>query len=155
MDDMLTVSARFVKESQRKYRGRCSRVCYHLRQRVSKSLIAARIRGLSIAPKPNSSRALPGQQVFPYLLKGLAIRRPNLVWGIDITYIRLLGSWLYLVAIIDWYSRYVVSWELDDSLEVDFVLKAVEPAFGEGKPERLNSDQGSQFTSAAYITLVE
>lgn len=108
-----------------------------------------------IAPKPNLSLATPGHQVFPYLLKGLAINQPNMVWGIDITYIRLLTSWLYLVAIIDWYSRYVVSWELDGSLEVDFVLRAVERAFRQARPEIFNSDQGSQFTSQAYIRLVE
>jgi putative transposase len=108
-----------------------------------------------IAPKPNLSLSSPGQPVFPYLLKGLAITKPNMVWGIDITYIRLLTSWMYLVAIIDWYSRYVVSWELDDSLEVDFVLQAVERAFGQAKPKIFNSDQGSQFTSQAYIALVE
>jgi putative transposase len=108
-----------------------------------------------IAPKPNLSRSSPGQQVFPYLLKGLEVKRPNQVWGIDITYIRLLASWMYLVAIIDWYSRYVVSWELDDSLEVDFVLVAVERAFSQAKPEIFNSDQGSQFTSQAYIAVLE
>jgi putative transposase len=108
-----------------------------------------------IAPKPNLSLASLGHKVFPYLLKGLAITKPNMVWGIDITYIRMLQSWMYLVAIIDWYSRYVVSWELDQSLEVDFVLLAVERALSQAKPEIFNSDQGSQFTSQAYITLVE
>lgn len=108
-----------------------------------------------IAPKPNLSRAIAGQQIFPYLLKGLAINKPNQVWGIDITYIRLLQSWLYLVAIIDWYSRYVVSWELHDSLEVEFVLTAVKRAFRQARPEIFNSDQGSQFTSQAYIGLLE
>jgi putative transposase len=108
-----------------------------------------------IAPKPNLSLAKPGRQVFPYLLKGLVIDKPNQVWGIDITYIRLLANWMYLVAIIDWHSRYVVSWELDDSLEVDFVIAAVERAFRQAKPEIFNSDQGSQFTSQAYIALVE
>jgi putative transposase len=108
-----------------------------------------------IAPKPRLSQASPGHQVFPYLLKGLRIKQPNQVWGIDITYIRLLASWMYLVAIIDWYSRYVVSWELDQSLEVDFVLSAVERAFSKAKPEIFNSDQGSQFTSQAYVSLVE
>jgi putative transposase len=108
-----------------------------------------------IAPRPNLSKAAPGHQVFPYLLKGLEINQPNQVWGIDLTYIRLLASWLYLVAIIDWYSRYVVSWELDDSLAVDFVLAAVKRAFHHAQPEIFNSDQGSQFTSQAYIDLVE
>ena len=108
-----------------------------------------------IAPKPNLSLATQGHRVFPYLLKGLEIKQPNLVWGIDITYIRLLGGWLYLVAIIDWYSRYVVSWELSDSLEVDFVIEAVKRAFSQAKPEIFNSDQGSQFTSQAYVCLLE
>jgi putative transposase len=108
-----------------------------------------------IAPKPNLSLATQGDRVFPYLLKGLEINHPNLVWGIDITYIRLLGSWLYLVAIIDWYSRYVVSWELADSLEVDFVIEAVKRAFSQARPEIFNSDQGSQFTSQAYVSLLE
>lgn len=108
-----------------------------------------------IAPKPNLSLPTPGHQVFPYLLKGLEIKQPNQVWGIDITYIRLLASWMYLVAIIDWYSRYVVSWELDDSLEVDFVLVAVHRAFSQAKPEIFNSDQGSQFTSQAYISALQ
>lgn len=108
-----------------------------------------------IAPKPNLSLALPGHQVFPYLLRGLAINKPNQVWGIDITYIRLLAGWLYLVAIIDWYSRYVVSWELADNLEIDFVIEAVERAFDKAKPEIFNSDQGSQFTSKAYVSILE
>jgi putative transposase len=108
-----------------------------------------------IAAKPRLSLSSPGHQVFPYLLKGLAIKQPNQVWGIDITYIRLLARWMYLVAIIDWYSRYVVSWELNQSLEVEFVLSAVERAFEKAKPEIFNSDRGSQFTSQAYVSLVE
>lgn len=108
-----------------------------------------------IAPKPNLSFASPGHLVFPYLLKGLVSNRPHQVWGIDITYIRLLASWMYLVAIIDWYSRYVVSWELDDSLAVDFVRLAVARAFSQTKPEIFNSDQGSQFTSHAYISALQ
>jgi putative transposase len=126
--------------------------------RVNRKQVQRHMREMGIegiAPKPNLSLAKLGQQVFPYLLKGLRIDKPNQVWGIDITYIRLLQSWMYLVAIIDWYSRYVVSWELDDSLEVDFVLAAVERGLREAKPEIFNSDQGSQFTSQAYISLVE
>ena len=108
-----------------------------------------------IAPKPNSSFANKQDQVFPYLLKGLMIEEPNQVWGIDITYIRLLGGWMYLVAILDWHSRYVVSWELDQSMEMEFVLRAVKQAFSKAKPEIFNSDQGSQFTSQAYRGLLE
>src|SRR5690606_36983728 len=91
----------------------------------------------------------------PYLLRGMVIATPNQVWGTDITYIRLARGWLYLVALLYWYSRYVVSWELSDSLEMDFVLAAVEKGFAKARPQILNSDQGSQFTSPAYIQLVE
>lgn len=127
--------------------------CLVNRKQVQRHMREMGIEG--IAPKPNLSRALRGRQVFPYLLKGLVIDKPNQVWGIDITYIRLLTGWMYLVAIIDWYSRYVVSWELDQSLEVDFVIVAVERAFDQAKPEIFNSDQGSQFTSQAYVAVVE
>ena len=109
----------------------------------------------AIAPKPKLSLKNKGDQVFPYLLKGVEIKRSNQVWGIDITYIRLQGGWMYLVAILDWHSRYVVSWELDESLEVDFVLEAVRRAFREARPEIFNSDQGSQFTSRAYTRMLE
>lgn len=107
-----------------------------------------------IHPGPNLSKRRSEHKVYPYLLRGLAITEPNQVWGIDITYIRLAKGWLYLVAILDWYSRYVVSWELDDSLELGFVLNAVARAFIEAKPDILNSDQGSQFTSPAYLGLL-
>lgn len=107
-----------------------------------------------IAPKRNLSRASQEHRVFPYLLRGRVIQAPNEVWGVDITYIRLVRGWMYLVAIMDWYSRYVVSWELDTTLEVGFVLQAVRKGLSRGKPMILNSDQGSQFTSPAYIELV-
>ena len=94
-------------------------------------------------------------QIYPYLLRNLDIAYPDQVWGIDITYIRLKRGWMYLVAIIDWYSRYVVSWELDQTLELPFVLAAVERALAHRKPEILNSDQGSQFTSPQYIQLLK
>jgi putative transposase len=107
-----------------------------------------------IHPGPNLSKRRSDHKVYPYLLRGLNITRPNQVWGIDITYIRLARGWLYLVAIIDWFSRYVVSWELADSLEVGFVLTAVAKAFTLAKPDILNSDQGSQFTSPSYLELL-
>jgi putative transposase len=103
-----------------------------------------------IAPGPNLSQAHPEHQVFPYLLRNVAITHPNHVWGIDITYIRLRGGWLYLVAVLDWFSRYILSWELDQTLEIPFVLRAVEGALHKGKPQIWNSDQGSQFTSPKY-----
>jgi putative transposase len=105
----------------------------------------------AIAPGPNLSKRNQEHKVYPYLLRGLKIERPNQVWGIDITYIRLLNGWMYLVAILDWFSRYVVAWELEQSLEISFVLQAVDRALEQAKPEILNSDQGSQFTSPQYI----
>jgi putative transposase len=107
-----------------------------------------------IHPGPNLSKRRSDHKVYPYLLSGLAITAPNQVWGIDITYVRLARGWLYLVAVLDWFSRYVVSWELNDSLELGFVLDAVAQAFVKAKPEILNSDQGSQFTSPVYLELL-
>jgi putative transposase len=107
-----------------------------------------------IAPKPNLSKPAPGHRVYPYLLRGLAIERPDQVWGIDITYIRLRNGWLYLVAVLDWYSRYVVAWELDQTLAIGFVLAATERALAAAMPEIWNSDQGSHFTSPQYTDLL-
>lgn len=115
------------------------------RQRVQRYMREMGIAG--VCPGPNLSRRNQAHQVYPYLLRGLPIERVNQVWGTDITYIRLQGGWLYLVAILDWYSRYVVSWELDLTLELGFVQRAVNAAFAQTQPEILNSDQGSHFTS--------
>lgn len=109
----------------------------------------------AVYPGPNLSRRSQQHRVYPYLLRGMVITAPNQVWGTDITYIRLARGWLYLVALLDWHSRYVVSWKLSDSLDVQFVLSAVQDGFAKARPEILNSDQGSQFTSPAYIRLVE
>jgi putative transposase len=109
----------------------------------------------AISPGPNLSKRRLEHQVYPYLLKGVVIQQPNQVWGIDITYIRLLKGWLYLTAVLDWYSRYVVSWELSDTLEVDFICAAVSQALSLARPEVMNSDQGSQFTSPQYIQLLK
>lgn len=108
-----------------------------------------------ISPGPNLSRRNQEHKVFPYLLRGLKITGPNHVWGIDITYIRLQRGWLYLVAILDWYSRYVVSWQMDQTLEIAFVLEAVRQALSKAQPIIMNSDQGSPFTSPAYIELLQ
>jgi len=103
-----------------------------------------------IAPGPNLSKRNPEHKIYPYLLRGLKIQRPNQIWGIDITYIRLTGGWMYLVAVLDWYSRYVISWELDQTLEMPFVLRAVDNALAIATPDIWNSDQGSHFTSPRY-----
>jgi len=105
----------------------------------------------AIAPGPNTSKRNQEHEIYPYLLRGLKIERLNQVWGIDITYIRLLSGWIYLVAILDWFSRYVICWELDQSMEIAFVLRAVDRALEKAQPEIFNSDQGSQFTSPQYI----
>jgi putative transposase len=104
-----------------------------------------------ICPGPNLSQRRQEHAIFPYLLRNLTATRPNHVWGVDITYVRLRGGWLYLVAVLDWYSRYVVSWELDQTLEMPFVLEAVDRALAQATPTIWNSDQGSHFTSPQYI----
>lgn len=109
----------------------------------------------AIQPKPNLSKADKQHEIYPYLLKGLPITHPNQIWGTDITYIRVNGSWLYLAAILDWYSRYVVSWELSDSLSVWFCLENLERALKLAIPEIHNSDQGTQFTAEEYINLLK
>jgi putative transposase len=107
----------------------------------------------AIYQKPNLSKNETDHPLFPYLLKGVKIIRPNQVWGTDITYIRLHGGFVYLVAYLDWYSRYVVSWKLSTSLEQSFVLEAAQEALGSAVPEIINGDQGVQFTSHEYIGL--
>ena len=92
---------------------------------------------------------------YPYLLKGLTIDAPNVVWSTDITYIRLPSGFVYLVAIIDWFSRYVLSWQLSNTMDVHFCLIALEQALQVGRPEIFNSDQGSQFTSEAFTSFLE
>lgn len=109
----------------------------------------------AIYPGPNLSKRQVQEQVYPYLLRNIIINRPNEVWGIDITYIKLHSGWMYLVAILDWYSRYVVSWELEQSLEIEFVLRAVSKALEKTCPVIFNSDQGSHFTSPLYIKLLK
>jgi putative transposase len=111
-----------------------------------------RLMGLeAIYPKPHLSRLGAGQQIYPYLLRGVNIERVNQVWSTDITYIRLLHGFVYLVAILDWFSRYVLAWEISVTLDNEFCVSALERALAHGQPEIFNSDQGVQFTSAAFI----
>jgi len=109
----------------------------------------------AIRPGPNLSRRNQEHKVYPYLLRGLSIDYPNAVWGTDITYIRTTRGWLYLVAFLDWFSRYVVAWQLSDTLESAFVTDCAVRALAHGLPEIINSDQGSQFTSRAYVNRLE
>lgn len=111
-----------------------------------------RILGIeALYPKPNLSRAAPDHQVYPYLLRGLAIDHANHVWSTDITYIPMRCGFLYLTAIIDWFSRFVLSWELSNTLDTSFCVAALYKAFSYGTPEIFNSDQGSQFTAAEFL----
>jgi putative transposase len=109
----------------------------------------------AIYPKPNLSKPAAGNKIYPYLLKNAVITRPNQAWSIDITYIKLRHGFVYLTAIIDWYSRCIVGWTLDDTLSTDAALRAVDNAFQVAKPIILNSDQGSQFTSHDYIDFIQ
>ena len=104
----------------------------------------------SVLPGPHTSRSHPKHPVYPYLLRDLAITAPNEVWCADITYIPLHQGHLYLMAIMDWFSRYVLAWELTNSMETDFCLRALNRALMRGRPSISNTDQGSQFTSEAY-----
>ena len=104
----------------------------------------------AIYPRPNTSRPDEQHQVYPYLLRGVAIVRPNQVWATDITYIRLRGGFVYLVAILDWFSRYVVAWELSNTLDRSFCIAALEAALSQATPEIFNTDQGCQFTSTDF-----
>jgi putative transposase len=132
------------------------RIAAHLRREglvINRKTVQRHMREMGIAgicPGPNLSRRNQEHQVYPYLLRHVTAAYPNHVWGIDITYIRLQKSWLYLVAVLDWFSHYVVSWQLDDTLEIDFVLLAVDRALAQATPVIWNSDQGSHFTSPQY-----
>jgi putative transposase len=106
----------------------------------------------AIRAKPNLSKASVEDRIYPYLLRGVRIERVNQVWSIDITYIRMQKGFLYLVAIIDWFSRMVLSWELSNSLESSFCISALARALEVGKPEIFNSDQGVQFRSQSFTS---
>lgn len=110
---------------------------------------------MALFPGPNLSKRAYQAGIFPYLLRNLKAETADQIWGIDITYIRLHGGWMYLVAILDWYSRYIVSWELDQSLHQEFVLLAMRNALKQATPQICNSDQGSHFTSSSYIDLLK
>jgi len=115
-----------------------------------------RLMGITaIYPKPRLSQSNPGHRIYPYLLRGVEIDEVNQVWSTDITYLRLRRGFLYLVAILDWYSRYVVSWRLSNSLDRSFCLEALDEALSRGRPEIFNSDQGSQFTSREFRARLE
>ena len=124
------------------------------RKRVQRLMREMGLAGMT--PGPNTSRKHPQHKVYPYLLRGVPITRPNQVWSTDITYIRLAHGFVYLIAIIDWYSRRVLSWRISNSMDTVFCVDCLEDALRlHGKPEIFNSDQGAQFTSAAFTGVLE
>lgn len=136
------------------------RITAHLQQEgvtINRKTVQRHMREMGIegvSPGPNLSKRTQKEGVYPYLLRYITSAYPNHIWGIDITYIRLHAGWMYLVAILDWYSRYVVSWELDHTLEMPFVLTAMQQALAQATPHICNSDQGSHFTSPQYAQLL-
>jgi putative transposase len=116
-----------------------------------------RVMGLeAIYQKPNTSRAHPGHKVYPYLLRGLTVDRPNQVWCADITYIPMAKGFVYLVAVMDWFSRRVLAWRLSITMDSDFCVEALAEAMDRhGRPEIFNTDQGVQFTSASFTERLE
>lgn len=136
------------------------RICWYLNEKehllINHKAVLQHMREMGIQaiyPRQNTSRPEPSNKIYPYLLKGLKIDHPDHVWSIDITYIPIKNDWLYLVAIIDWYSRYVLDWQLSDTMEIDFVLDTSHKALKISTPEIMNSDQGSHFTSPKYTQI--
>lgn len=109
----------------------------------------------AIYPKPKTTRAAQEKRVYPYLLRELKIERPNFVWSADITYVPMRQGFMYLVAVIDWYSRYVLTWQLSNTLDGDFCLEALQQALRAGRPTIFNTDQGVQFTAHAFTGYLE
>jgi len=106
----------------------------------------------AIYAKPRLSDPAPGHRIYPYLLRGVKIERPNQVWSTDITYVRLKGGFIYLTAILDWFSRYVLAWEVSVTMDTSFCVSALDAALRITRPEIFNSDQGSQFTSDEFTS---
>src|SRR5680860_680747 len=110
----------------------------------------------AIYRRPNTSKPAPGHKIYPYLLRNLSVTRPNQVWAMDITYVPMARGFVYLAAVVDWYTRRVLAWRLSITLEVGFCIEAVEEALARyGKPDIFNTDQGSQFTSIDFIKMLK
>jgi len=123
------------------------------RERVARMM--RRMDIVAIYRRPNTSKPSPGHKIYPYLLRGLSVDRPNQVWAMDITYIPMARGFVYLAAVVDWFTRRILSWRVSTGMEVDFCLEAVEEALAKyDRPEIFNTDQGSQFTSAAFTGLL-
>lgn len=114
-----------------------------------------RMRIEALYRKPNTSKPAPGHKIYPYLLRGMTVSRPDQAWAMDITYVPMARGFVYLAAVVDWYSRKVLSWRLSITMEAAFCIEALEEAFARyGKPEIFNTDQGSQFTSQEFTDVL-
>jgi putative transposase len=122
------------------------------RKRVQRLMKLMRIE--AIYPKPKTTRRNENHKIYPYLLKGISINKPDQVWSTDITYIRIGNGFMYLTAVMDWFSRYVLSWRLSNTLENAFCIEALEEALNISTPEIFNTDQGSQFTSLKFLSVL-
>jgi len=139
----------------RSMRNHLRRLGYKVNRKKVQRLM--RLMGLeAIYPKPKTSRPHPQHKVYPYLLRNINIERPNQVWAADITYIPMSRGFMYLVAVMDWHSRKVLSWQLSNTLDTDFCVQAAEEAISRfGAPEIFNTDQGTQFTASAFTDLLK
>ena len=129
-----------------------------LQQPVNRKRVQRLMRQMGIEaiyPRPRTTQRNAGHRVFPYLLRNLEITRKDQVWCTDITYVPLRGGFMYLVAVMDWHTRYVLSWRLSNSLESHFCITALEDALAHSQPEIFNTDQGSQFTCQAFTTVLQ
>jgi len=142
------IDLRFMKEAcgVLKMMQNLRRLGYNVGEKLVRRLMRT-MNLLAIYPKPNLSKRHPEHRIYPYLLKGVEIVRANQVWCTDITYIQLVKGFCYLVAVMDWFSRYVLSWRVSNTIEADFCVECAEEAFDYGRPGIFNMDQGSQFTS--------
>jgi putative transposase len=133
------------------------RIAFTLKMNRKRAQRLMRLMGIeALGPKPRTSKPAPGHRIYPYLLRNLTVDRPNQVWASDITYVPLGAGFFYLVAIMDWASRAVLSWRLSNTMDTSFCLEALEEAMARfGKPEIFNTDQGSQFTSQAFTGALE
>ena len=125
--------------------------------KIGRKRVRSLMRGMGLAgvvPTKNTSKRNPQHRVYPYLLRGVSVNRVNQVWSMDITYIRLGKGFVYLAAVVDWHSRYVIAWRLSNTLTADFCVECLQDALGYGKPEIFNTDQGCQFTSEAFVEVL-
>ena len=138
------------------------RMCYQLRKDTGKAINHKRVYRLmrkmrirAVLPRPKTTGFAKDHRIYPYLLRDLVIKQPNHVWSTDITYLPMRRGFMYLTAVIDWYSRYVLSWELSNNMERWFCIAALRAALESGKPEIFNTDQGSQFTSNDFTSILQ